>query len=166
MPRAQKNVPTTPATRALDLLGVPYVVHLFSHDSRVRDYGDEAIAALAVSGDRVFKTLIVRVDGREAMAILPVPRRLKLRMVAAALGAKQAELADPDVAERKTGYVLGGISPFGQRSRLSAVVDSSILSKEVVFVSGGRRGVDLELQSSALIWACAAVVAPITMREI
>lgn len=165
MSKAREKVPTTPATRALDMRGVRYQVHAFTHDARVNDYGDEAITALGVPGERVFKTLIVRADGREAVAILPVPRRMQLRKVAAALGAKQAELADPVVAERKTGYVLGGISPFGQRSRLPMVIDASVLDGDTVFVSGGRRGVDIELQSTDLVSACSAVVTSITLGD-
>ncbi|MBC9928404.1 MULTISPECIES: aminoacyl-tRNA deacylase [unclassified Leucobacter] len=165
MAKAQQKSPTTPATRALDQLGYPYTVHTFVHDPRVRNYGDEAIAALGVPAQRLFKTLIVQVDGRQAVAILPVPRRMQPRKVALALGAKQAELADPVVAERRTGYVLGGMSPFGQRSKLPMVVDASVLDAETVFVSGGRRGVDIELRSADLVSGCSAVVAAITMGD-
>lgn len=163
MSKARQKSPTTPATRALDQLGVSYAVHSFVHDPRVLDYGEEAVSALGAPAQRVFKTLVVQIDGREAVAILPVPRKMQLRKVALALGAKQAELASSALAERRTGYVLGGISPFGQRSRLPMVVDASILDSEMVFVSGGRRGVDLELRSADLISACSAVVAAITM---
>lgn len=163
MAKSRAKAPTTPATQALDRLGIAYQVHTFSHDPRVQGYGDEAIAALGVSGNRVFKTLVVQVDGREAVAILPVPQKLQLRRVAAALEGRQAVLAEPAAAERKTGYVLGGISPFGQRTVLPMVVDASLLEDERVFVSGGRRGVDLELRSEDLVRVCAAVVAPITM---
>lgn len=165
MPKARQKSPTTPATLALDRIGIGYSVHTFAHDARVQEYGDEAIAALGVPAQRVFKTLVVRVDGREAVAILPVPRKLQLRKLALALGAKHAEMADPAVAERRTGYVLGGISPFGQRSKLPVVVDSSVLDADTVFVSGGRRGIDLELRSADLVAGCAAIVSVITMGD-
>jgi Cys-tRNA(Pro)/Cys-tRNA(Cys) deacylase len=152
----------TPAVRALDAAGVAFTVHEFEHRPGARDYGREAADALGVEPDQVFKTLVVVADGGLAVAIVPVSCQLSLKATAAALGAKRAELCDPERAERTTGYVVGGISPFGQRKRLATVIDETCELYETIYVSGGRRGLDLGIAPDDLIAVLAAIVAPIT----
>ena len=141
----------TPATVALARAGVPYTARAYEHDPRAAAYGLEAAEKLGVEPERVFKTLLADVDGALAVAIVPVALQLDLKALAQALGAKRAEMADPRVAERKTGYVVGGISPIGQKSALPTVLDESAILCETVLVSGGRRGLDLELAPDDLI---------------
>ncbi|MGO4490916.1 Cys-tRNA(Pro) deacylase [Arthrobacter sp. 2YAF22_2] len=141
----------TPATAALAAAGVPFVAHPYSHDPAAASYGLEAAEVLGIDPARVFKTLMVDVDGRLAVGVVPVSGNLDLKAMAAALGGKKAAMADPTTAERRTGYVLGGISPLGQRQPSPTVVDESALELESMLVSGGRRGLDLELSPAALI---------------
>jgi Cys-tRNA(Pro)/Cys-tRNA(Cys) deacylase len=156
----------TPAVVELRRAGVPFRVHEFHHDPHERHYGLAAARALGVEADRVFKTLVTEVTGTGgavsyAVGIVPVTGQLSLRELAVALGAKRAEMARSEVAERLTGYVVGGISPFGQKKRLPTVIDETCELADTVFVSGGRRGLDLELAPSDLVAALGAVVAPI-----
>lgn len=144
------KAPTTAATAALIRLGIEHVPHPFEHVGGERSYGLEAAAALGVPAERVFKTLVVTAGGRLAVAITPVSGELDLRAVAAALDTKRAALADPTTAERRTGYVVGGISPIGQRERLPTLLDTSAGEHATVFVSGGRRGFDIELAPADL----------------
>lgn len=125
------------------------------------DFGREAAEALGVEADRVFKTLLAEVDGRLAVGIVPVTGKLDLKALAAALGGKRAVMADAVVAERRTGYVVGGISPIGQKTAHPTVLDETAELWDTVFVSGGRRGLDLELAPADLIRATSAVVADI-----
>lgn len=149
----------TPATDAVRRAGVEYRLHEYeiggpSVDPRGRErggYGMEAAAALGVDPARVCKTLIASVDGRLVAAIIPVERELDLKRLAATLGGRRAEMADPVVAERATGYVVGGISPIGQRRRLPTVVDESAAAHATVLVSGGRRGLQVELAPADLV---------------
>jgi Cys-tRNA(Pro)/Cys-tRNA(Cys) deacylase len=141
----------TPATAALAAAGVPFVAHPYSHDPAAASYGLEAAEVLGIDPARVFKTLMVDVDGRLAVGVVPVSGNLDLKAMAAALGGKKAAMADPTTAERRTGSVLGGISPLGQRLPSPTVVDESALELESMLVSGGRRGLDLELSPAALI---------------
>jgi Cys-tRNA(Pro)/Cys-tRNA(Cys) deacylase len=149
----------TPATVALQRLGVAFETHSYEHDPAHSSYGLEAAEALEVEPERVFKTLIVSVDGRLAVGIVPVSSTLDLKRLAAALGGKKAEMADQREAERKTGYVAGGISPIGQKTRLPTVLDESAQDWPTVFVSGGRRGFEIELAPDALLAATAALTA-------
>lgn len=151
----------TPATVALTRASVPFTVHPYEHDPANTAYGDEAVAALGVSGDRVFKTLVARVDGRLAVAVVPVARQLDLKALAAALGGKRAAMAERADAERVTGYVLGGISPLGQRKLLPTVVDATASGFPTVFVSAGRRGAQVELAPADLLRVAGAVSAPV-----
>lgn len=159
----------TPATRVLTTLGIAHTLRSYAHDPREQSFGEEAARALGVPAERVFKTLIVSTGaanpGGVACAVIPVSQRLSLRNMAAALGAKKTELADPALAERRTGYVLGGISPIGQRSRLATVIDASAEDFETIFVSGGRRGLDIELTPTALKEVTGASVAAIVMGD-
>lgn len=151
----------TPATLALSALGIAFTLHPYEHDPAAPSYGLEAAAVLGVDPARVFKTLLADVDGSLVVGIVPVSGQLDLKALASAVSGKRATMADPAVAERKTGYVVGGISPIGQRTRLPTVLDASALDQETVFVSGGRRGLDIELEPARLRDAVAAVIAPI-----
>ncbi|WP_308799570.1 Cys-tRNA(Pro) deacylase [Agromyces silvae] len=151
----------TPATVALTRDGIAFTAHTYDHDPRAAAYGLEAAEKLGVDADRVFKTLLAMVDGSLAVAIVPVARQLDLKAFASALGGKRAEMADPRVAERKTGYVVGGISPIGQKTPLPTVLDESAILCETVLVSGGRRGLDLELAPDDLVAATGGRYAPI-----
>ncbi|MET4622464.1 Cys-tRNA(Pro)/Cys-tRNA(Cys) deacylase [Arthrobacter sp. 2762] len=151
----------TPATAALAAAGVPFVLHPYSHDPSAASYGLEAAEVLGVDPQRVFKTLMVEVEGKLAVGIVPVSGNLDLKSVAAALGSKKAAMADPKAAERRTGYVLGGISPLGQRQPSPTVLDESALSFDTILVSGGRRGLDIEIAPEDLVRLTKAVTAPI-----
>jgi Cys-tRNA(Pro)/Cys-tRNA(Cys) deacylase len=151
----------TPAMLALTRAGVAYTVHPYQHDARAMSYGLEAAAALGVPPERVFKTLVAEVDGQLVVAVVPVDKQLDLKALAAALQGKKAAIAAPDRAERSTGYVVGGISPVGQKRQLRTVVDSTLLDHETVYVSAGRRGADLELPPADLVRVTTAVVAPV-----
>jgi Cys-tRNA(Pro)/Cys-tRNA(Cys) deacylase len=151
----------TPATALLARAKVPFTLHPYEHDPRSQAYGEEAAAALGVDPARIFKTLIASVEGRLACAVVPVAARLDLKAFAATLGGKRAELADPAAAARATGYVVGGISPLGQRSRLPVVVDGSASSFETMFVSAGKRGLQVELAPEDLVRVAGALLAPI-----
>jgi Cys-tRNA(Pro)/Cys-tRNA(Cys) deacylase len=152
----------TPATAALTAAGVPFVLHPYTHDPSAASYGAEAAEVLGIDPDRVFKTLMVEVEGKLAVGIVPVSGTLDLKAFAAALGSKKAAMADPAAAQRRTGYVLGGISPLGQRLPSPAVLDSSALTLETLLVSGGRRGLDIELAPTDLVRLTDAVTAPIS----
>ncbi len=117
----------TPATAALAAAGVPFVLHPYAHDPSAASYGMEAAEVLGMDPARVFKTLMVEVDGRLAVGVVPVSGNLDLKAIAAALGGKKAAMADPATAQRRTGYVLGGISPLGQRQPSPTVLDESAL---------------------------------------
>jgi len=159
--KSRSRTAGTPATKALEAAGVPFVVHPYQHDPAAASYGLEAAQALGVPPDRVFKTLMVQVGGKPAVGVVPVIHTLDLKLLAAALGHKRAEMADPAAAERRTGYVLGGISPLGQRLPSPTVIDGSVHRHATVFVSGGRRGLDVELAPADLVALTGAVVAPI-----
>jgi len=124
-------------------------------------YGREAAAALGVDEGRIFKTLVASIDGRLALAIVPVAASLDLKRLAAALGGRRADLADPAEAERATGYVIGGISPLGGRRRLPLVLDAGATTHATILVSAGRRGLQVELAPGDLVRATGAFVAPI-----
>ena len=154
----------TPALAALMAAGVPHEVRRYRHDPRVTDYGPEAVSALAGSGlvpEQILKTLVIAGPGGLAVAVLPVPWKLSLKAAAAALGLPRAALADRAAAERSTGYVLGGISPLGQRRRLPTVVDASALAFDRVLCSAGKRGWDVALAPNDLVALTQAVTADI-----
>ena len=143
----------TPAIAVAQRAGVAHVVHRYEGAGTAGDgYGLEAAAALGIAADRVLKTLVAATsDERLVVAVVPVSGMLDLRALAAAVGARKATMADGAVAERATGYVLGGISPLGQRRRLPTVVEEAALAHQTVFVSGGRRGLELELDPHDLV---------------
>jgi Cys-tRNA(Pro)/Cys-tRNA(Cys) deacylase len=158
-------------TRALDLLrraGVAHTAHAYEAPEPVgrdRDrrpaYGADAAASLDVEPARIHKTLIATVDGSLAVAVVAVADELDLKRLAEALGGRRADLADPIAAERATGYVTGGISPLGQRRNLPTVIDSRALGFATIFVSAGRRGLQVELDPADLVRLTGAQVSPI-----
>ncbi|MDA0635200.1 Cys-tRNA(Pro) deacylase [Nonomuraea sp. MCN248] len=151
----------TPATVALEKAGARFTLHPYDHDPAAQAYGEEAADALGVPYERIFKTLVAETEGGLAVAVVPVAGRLDLKALASALGGKRAAMADAAKVERVTGYVVGGISPLGQRKRLPTVVDASALEFETVYFSAGRRGLQIETAPSALIELTGAVTAPI-----
>ena len=163
--KAKRGGQGTPATVALDAAGVAFTVHAYEHDPAAASYGEEAAEAMGVSQDRVFKTLLADVDGTLTVGVVPVAARLDLKALAAAVGGKHAAMADPAAAERATSYVLGGISPLGQRKRLRTVLDDSALAHPTVYVSAGRRGLEVELAPRDLLTLTAATAAPIGRRK-
>ena len=144
----------TPATRLLDRERVAYRLHEYEHDPQHPSYGLEAVEKLGLDPARVFKTLVASLDGRLLCCVVPVEKQLDLR----SLG-KRARLADPAEAERATGYVVGGISPLGQRRALETLVDASALEHETIHVSAGRRGLEIELDPRDLVRLTQAKVA-------
>jgi Cys-tRNA(Pro)/Cys-tRNA(Cys) deacylase len=151
----------TPATVALTQAKVDFTVHAYDHDPAAPSYGTEAADAMGVAPQRVFKTLLADVDGKLTVAVVPVSGQLDLKALAAAVGGKRAAMTDPAAAERTTGYVLGGISPLGQRKKLPTVIDQSALEYETVFCSGGRRGLEIELAPADLVRLTGARIAPL-----
>lgn len=148
---AKKQAGGTPATVALTRAGVAFVLRAYEHDPAATSYGLEAAAALGVEPGRVFKTLLADVDGRLVVGIVPVDRQLDLKALATAVGGKKAAMADPAAAERATGYVVGGISPIGQKRAHTTVLDASAEAFGTILVSGGKRGLDLELAPADLL---------------
>jgi Cys-tRNA(Pro)/Cys-tRNA(Cys) deacylase len=165
----------TPATRVLTAAGVSFQPHSFTADDRSRQkpsangprvsFGEEAAEALGVDPQRVYKTLVADVDAQLWVAVVPVTAQLDLKALATAAGGKRAVMADPAQAERSSGYVVGGISPLGQRKPLPTVVDESALGHPTVFVSGGRRGLDLELAAADLVRLTSARTAVIARSD-
>lgn len=154
----------TPATVVLDSAHIRYRVHSYVHNQAVTSYGREAADALGIEPERMFKTLVVAIDGDEhdlVTAVVPVAGQLNLKSLAAAMGAKKAALAQPATVARSTGYVLGGVSPLGQRTIVPTAIDDSCLLWETIFVSAGRRGLDLELAPSDLVALTTATLAAI-----
>jgi Cys-tRNA(Pro)/Cys-tRNA(Cys) deacylase len=151
----------TPAINQLEEAGVAFTVHEYERGESLRDFGLEAAEKLGLDPEQVFKTLLVTVEGGHAVAIVPVSGKLSLKLVGRALGAKHVEMCDPDVAERVTGYVRGGISPFGQKKRLATVIDEIATLFERVYVSGGKRGLDIGVAPDDLIRVLDATVADI-----
>ena len=141
----------TPAINAAKKAGIAYRIHEYEHDPGAASYGLEAAEKLGIPAERVFKTLVAEADGRLAVAIVPVAASLNLKALAAALGAKRAEMAEMPQAERSTGYVAGGISPLGQKKRLPTVLDDSATGLETIYVSAGRRGLEIELSPADLL---------------
>jgi len=146
---------------ALTAAGVPFTQHAYAHDPGARSFGLEAAEVLGLPPEQVFKTLLVDTGAGLAVAIVPVAGQLDLKAMASALGAKRVTMADPAVAQRSSGYVVGGISPIGQKRALPTVVDESAELFDVVYVSGGRRGLDLGLSPTELVRVTHAVVADI-----
>ncbi|MFD9895609.1 Cys-tRNA(Pro) deacylase [Amycolatopsis sp. NPDC059027] len=151
----------TPATALLAKQKVAHELHSYDHDPRHESFGSEAADALGLDPARVFKTLVADVDGKLTVGVVPVTGQLDLKALAAAAGGKKAKMADPAAAQRATGYVLGGISPLGHRSRIPVVIDATAEKFETVYCSAGRRGLEVELAPAELVRLTGAVVAPI-----
>jgi Cys-tRNA(Pro)/Cys-tRNA(Cys) deacylase len=160
-------------TRAIDAArraGITYTVHEYAHDARAslkdggRGYAMEAVEALGIEAGRVFKTIVVAVDGRLGLAVVPADAEVDLKAVADALGGRRAVIAAPSEAERSTGYVLGGISPLGTRRPLATVVDASAGDWPTIHVSAGRRGLEIELAAADLVRLVGGALAPVARR--
>lgn len=160
----------TPAIVMLEAAGVAFTINEFHHEPGERNYGLVAAEALGVEPERVFKTLVAnltveRADGsrgvEQVVGIVPVSGQLSLRELAVALGGKRAEMCPVDLAQRLTGYVVGGISPFGQKKQLRTAIDETCILFDTIFVSGGKRGLDIEIAPDALVAVLHATVAPI-----
>jgi Cys-tRNA(Pro)/Cys-tRNA(Cys) deacylase len=163
---AKRQAGGTPATVALTQAGIDFRLHPYEHDPRAASYGLEAAEALGVAPERVFKTLLATLDsaqrrGELVVGVVPVAGQLDLKALAVALGGSKATMAEVAAAERATGYVAGGISPVGQRRAHRTVLDDSALEHPTIYVSGGRRGLDLEIAPGDLVVVTAAVTAPI-----
>lgn len=161
---ARRSPAGTPALVALQRAGIAHTVHTYDHDPSRQNYGLEAAEALALPPASVFKTLLADVDGAPVVAIVPVTGQLDLKALASARGAKRARMLDPSDAERLTGYVVGGISPLGQRTALPTVIDSSAADHSVIYVSGGRRGLDIAVAPGDLVSLIGATYAPVAAR--
>lgn len=151
----------TPAIAALESAGIAFEITEYEPDEATHGHGDALIAATGLDPDRAAKTLLALVDDRPVVAVVPIARSLDLKALARAAGAKRAVLAPPDDAERWTGSVVGGIAPFGHRRRLPVYVDASLTGDGVVHVSGGRRGLEITLDSSDLVRVTGATTASI-----
>jgi Cys-tRNA(Pro)/Cys-tRNA(Cys) deacylase len=153
----------TRAVDALERAGVEFTAHVYTIESSGGEtFGEAVAAALGVAPERVYKTLVAEADGRPVVAIVPVTGTLSLKALAQAAGAKRAAMAEPAVAERLTGYVVGGISPFAHRRALPVIIDESVGPHDRVLVSGGRRGLQVELAPADLVSVTGAQVAPLS----
>lgn len=141
----------TPGINVAKKYKVTHRIHEYSHDEASESYGLEAAEKMGVPKERVFKTLVVSVDNRElVVGVIPVSSMLSMKLIAKAAGAKKASMADKSDVERSTGYVLGGVSPLGQKRRLRTIIDSSAKNYPTVYVSAGRRGLEIELSPDDL----------------
>lgn len=141
----------TPGINTAKKAGITYKVHEYPHDPSIESYGIEAAEKLGVSETRVFKTLVVSLDNKElAVGIVPVSSMLSMKRIAKAAESKKASMAAQSDVERSTGYVLGGVSPLGQKKRLRAFIDTSAQNSSTIFVSAGRRGLEIELSPADL----------------
>ncbi len=152
----------TPAVNFLKKKKIVFTLHKYDHDPQHSSFGMEASEKLGIDPARVFKTLVVQMDdGDLAVAIVRVDRQLNLKSLARTLGVKKTAMADARAVQTTTGYVLGGVSPLAQKKRLKTVVDEAALDQQTILVSGGRRGLDIELRPKDLIDVLGAVSAPI-----
>lgn len=136
----------TPAIKLLDKLKVPYKLHQYHHDESVSSFGLEAVEKLAIEANRVFKTLVVETENKQlAVGIVPVDQQLSLKLFAKSIPCKKLTMAEPKKVQASTGYILGGVSPLAQKKRLTTVIDDSAQNFETIFISGGKRGLEIEL---------------------
>lgn len=151
----------TPATKLLKANNIDFSIHEYEHDANVKSFGLEAAEKLNLRVEEVFKTLLVTDEKNYFVAILPVHHQLNLKKVAQAVGAKKLKMSDPKDAERLTGYLVGGISPVGQKKRLKTVIDQSAQQLEKLYVSGGKRGLDIGLKPQDLAKVLSATFADV-----
>ena len=140
----------TPAINIAEKNKIDFTVHEYKHDKKSASYGLEAAEKMNVDAEQVFKTLVVEVDKKLVVAVLPVTEQLNLKAVAAALKAKKAQMADKNDVLRSSGYVLGGVSPLGQKKQLTTLIDSSAQSHDTIYVSAGKRGLEIQLAATDL----------------
>lgn len=155
----------TPAIDKAKKAKIDFDILEYQHDPAATNYGSEAAEKLNLSPDSVFKTLLVALSGHKsslAVAVIPVANTLSLKAIAKVLGAKKAEMADPKVAERTTGYIVGGISPIGQKKALPTVIDESATHFERIHVSAGRRGLEISLHANDLLTLTRGIFGKIT----
>jgi Cys-tRNA(Pro)/Cys-tRNA(Cys) deacylase len=152
---------TTRATQALENLGVKFTLHTYDYDSEAASIGLQAAEALGVAPSRVLKTLMAEVDGRPACAIVPSDCEVSMKKLAAAFGAKAAKMMRPADAERLTGYHVGGISPFGQKKRVPVAIEEAALGHASIFLNGGQRGLQVELDPNDAMKAAGAIARPL-----
>lgn len=156
----------TPAIKSLEKAKLKFNVHQYHHDPAAESYGLEAAEKMGVEPTRVFKTLVVQLDGKDfAVAVLPVCDMLSMKLIAKAAGAKKAAMANKVDVERITGYVLGGVSPLGQKKRLRTFIDSSAEAYPSIYVSAGKRGLEIELSTADLLLAASATLAPLAQID-
>ncbi|WP_288370216.1 Cys-tRNA(Pro) deacylase [uncultured Marinobacter sp.] len=152
----------TPGILAAQRAKVAFTVHEYEHDPAAESYGNEAVEKTGANPDQVFKTLVVSLDGKDlAVAVVPVSAMLSLKLIARAAGAKKAAMADKQLVQRTTGYVLGGVSPLGQKKRLKTFIDDSARNFATLFVSAGKRGLEIELAPEDLARLTGATFAPL-----
>ena len=151
----------TPATKLLKANKIDFSIHEYEHDANAKSFGLEAAEKLNLRVEEVFKTLLVTDEKNYFVAILPVHHQLNLKKVAQAVGAKKLKMSDPKDAERLTGYLVGGISPVGQKKRLKTVIDQSAVQLEKLYVSGGKRGLDIGLKPQELAKVLSATFADV-----
>ena len=151
----------TPATKLLKANKIDFSIHEYEHDANVKSFGLEAAEKLNLRVEEVFKTLLVTDEKNYFVAILPVHHQLNLKKVAQVVGAKKLKMSDPKDAERLTGYLVGGISPVGQKKRLKTVIDQSAVQLEKLYVSGGKRGLDIGLKPQDLAKVLSATFADV-----
>jgi Cys-tRNA(Pro)/Cys-tRNA(Cys) deacylase len=141
----------TPAINCLKKAKIQYQIHQYDHDPSSKSYGEEAAEKLNIPFDQLFKTLVVSTNDKDlSVALVPVSKQLDLKLFAKAIGSKKVKMADKNDVERTTGYVLGGVSPIGQKKKLSTIIDSSALRFDTVYVSAGHRGLQIELSPKDL----------------
>ncbi|NUL59979.1 Cys-tRNA(Pro) deacylase [Brevibacterium luteolum] len=162
---ARSHAAATPALRVLNLAGIDYSVHEFDHDPARRRYGTEASEKLGVESGRILKTLMIHVDQEPVVALVPVSGQLDLKAIAGVCGGKKAQLTGIAETERRTGYMIGGVSPFGQRNSSPVVMDLSAQEFSTVYVSAGRRGMEIELRPDDLVMLTNAQVARIASLD-
>jgi len=154
---------TTPATKALQRLGVKFVLHTYVYDSGATSIGMQAAEALGVEPFRVLKTLMAEVDGTPVCVVVPSDREVSMKKLASAFGGKAAKMMRPPDAERLTGYHVGGISPFGQKKRVPVAIEAAALGHATVYLNGGQRGLQIELDPNDAMKALDAIAEALTV---